>query len=113
MTLDVAQIRQHFPSLALEQNGQPVVFFDNPGGTQVTQACIDGHHRLSDHRQRQHPRRVPHQPAHRRAARPRRTPRWPICCNAADPREIVFGPNMTTLTFAFSRALGRTLQRGR
>jgi cysteine desulfurase family protein (TIGR01976 family) len=32
--------------------------------------------------------------------------------NAADPREIVFGPNMTTLTFAFSRALGRTLRAG-
>jgi selenocysteine lyase/cysteine desulfurase len=32
--------------------------------------------------------------------------------NAADPREIVFGPNMTTLTFAISRAIGRTLQAG-
>ncbi len=32
--------------------------------------------------------------------------------NAADPREIVFGANMTTLTFAFSRAIGRTLKPG-
>ncbi|HEY7848768.1 MAG TPA: cysteine desulfurase-like protein, partial [Ktedonobacterales bacterium] len=32
--------------------------------------------------------------------------------NAADPREIVFGPNMTTLTFAISRALGRSLHPG-
>ena len=30
---------------------------------------------------------------------------------AASPEEIVFGPNMTTLSFALSRALGKTLQR--
>src|SRR5262249_18453297 len=32
--------------------------------------------------------------------------------NASDPREIVFGPNMTTLTFALSRALGRNMRPG-
>jgi cysteine desulfurase family protein (TIGR01976 family) len=32
--------------------------------------------------------------------------------HAASPNEIVFGPNMTTLTFAFSRAIGKTLQSG-
>jgi cysteine desulfurase family protein (TIGR01976 family) len=32
--------------------------------------------------------------------------------NAADPCEIAFGPNMTTLTFALSRAIGRTLTPG-
>jgi len=32
--------------------------------------------------------------------------------HAASPSEIVFGPNMTTLTFAFSRAIGKTLQPG-
>ena len=31
---------------------------------------------------------------------------------AADASEIAFGPNMTTLTFAFSRAIGRTLHPG-
>ena len=30
----------------------------------------------------------------------------------ADPEGIVFGPNMTTLTFAFSRAVGATLRPG-
>ena len=29
-----------------------------------------------------------------------------------DPEEIVFGPNMTTLTFALSRAIGRDLAPG-
>jgi len=32
--------------------------------------------------------------------------------HAASPNQIVFGPNMTTLTFAFSRAIGKTLQPG-
>ena len=32
--------------------------------------------------------------------------------NAARPEEIVFGPNMTTLTFSISRALARTFQPG-
>ena len=32
--------------------------------------------------------------------------------NAASPREIVFGANMTTLTFAVSRAIGRELTPG-
>src|SRR6185312_3192100 len=32
--------------------------------------------------------------------------------HASGPEEIVFGPNMTTLTFAFSRAIGKTLQPG-
>jgi hypothetical protein len=39
--LDLTALRAHFPALALQQDGQPVVFFDNPGGTQVPQACID------------------------------------------------------------------------
>src|SRR5262249_41146773 len=39
--LNLNAIRAAFPSLGFEQNGQPVVYFDNPGGTQVPQACID------------------------------------------------------------------------
>ena len=31
---------------------------------------------------------------------------------ASDPGEIVFGPNMTTLTFAMSRSIARTWQSG-
>ena len=35
-----------------------------------------------------------------------------VFLNAASADEIVFGPNMTTLTFAFSRAIGRELKPG-
>jgi cysteine desulfurase family protein (TIGR01976 family) len=108
---NLAVYRAYFPSLALEQDGQPVAYFDNPGGTQVTQSCIEGITRylttsnantggafLTSKRTDEMLNR-----AHAGMA---------DFLNAADSREIVFGPNMTTLTFAFSRALGRTLAPG-
>jgi cysteine desulfurase family protein (TIGR01976 family) len=111
MTLDVAQIRQHFPSLALEQNGRPVVYMDNPGGTQVTRECIVA---ITDYLTTANANthgafltsaRTDAILTEARAA-------MADFLHAADPREIVFGPNMTTLTFAMSRAIGRALQPG-
>src|SRR5436190_22502010 len=40
-TLDVHALRAEFPSLRLRHNGRPMIFFDNPGGTQVPQRVID------------------------------------------------------------------------
>ena len=109
--LDLAAVRGAFPSLAVELDGQPVVYADNPGGTQVTQACIEA---VSDYYRHNNAntggafltsQRSDAVLAEAHAA-------MADLLNAADPREIVFGPNMTTLTFAFSRALGRTLQPG-
>jgi cysteine desulfurase family protein (TIGR01976 family) len=104
-------VRKAFPALAREQGGAPVVYADNPGGTQVTQACIDAiatyltesnanTHGAFDTSQRSDT--VLGQ-AHAAMA---------DLLNAADPREIIFGPNMTSLTFAMSRAIGRTLKPG-
>ena len=108
---DLSAARAHFPSLALELHGQPVVYFDNPGGTQVPQECIDGITRyLTTANANTGGAFLTSQrndallaEAHAAMA---------DFLNAADPREIVFGPNMTTLTFALSRAIGRTLQPG-
>ncbi|HZC76607.1 MAG TPA: cysteine desulfurase-like protein, partial [Ktedonobacterales bacterium] len=109
--LDLSAVRTHFPALGLEQGGQPVVYLDNPGGTQVPQECIDaiaqylasanantGGAFLTSQRTD-----AMLAEAHAAAA---------DFLNAADPREIAFGANMTTLTFAVSRAIGRTLQAG-
>ncbi len=110
-TFDVAAVRSAFPSLAVEMNGQPVVYADNPGGTQVTQACIDAvsayyrQNNANTHGAFLTSQRSDALLAEAHAA-------MADFLNAADPREIVFGPNMTSLTFAFSRALGRTLQPG-
>jgi len=110
-TLDLAAIRAAFPSLAVELNGQPVVYFDNPGGTQVPQVCIDtitkylasanantGGAFLTS-------QRTDAVLAEAHAA-------MADFLNAADSREIIFGANMTTLTFALSRAIGRMLAAG-
>ena len=39
--LDVAAVRQAFPALSRAMNGVPVIYADNPAGTQVPQACMD------------------------------------------------------------------------
>ena len=38
---DAAALRSQFPALARQQGGQPVIFLDGPGGTQVPQRVID------------------------------------------------------------------------
>lgn len=110
-TLDLAAVRGAFPSLSLEVNGAPAIYFDNPGGTQVTRSCIDAMTEyLTTSNANTHGAFLTSQrtdellgEAHAAMA---------DLLNAADPREIVFGPNMTSLTFAFSRAIGRTLKPG-
>ena len=103
MPLDIAQIRQQFPAL---KRGD--VFFDNPGGTQVPQVVID---RMVDYLTRCNTNRGGafatsiESDAIQEEARA-------ACANflnAACPEEIVFGPNMTTLTLSLARAFGRTL----
>ncbi len=110
-TLDPATVRAHFPSLALEQDGQPVVFLDNPGGTQVAQECIDGiTNYLTTANANTHGAFLTSRRTD--AMMDRAHADMADFLNAADPREIVFGANMTTLTFALSRALGATLSAG-
>ena len=110
-TPDLSAARAHFPSLALEQNGQPVIYFDNPGGTQVPQECIDGIARyLTTANANTHGAFLTSQRSDAILAEAHAA--MADFLNAADPGEIVFGPNMTTLTFALSRAIGRTLQAG-
>ena len=39
--IDLQSVRRQFPSLALKVDGEPVVYLDNPAGTQVPQRVID------------------------------------------------------------------------
>ncbi len=106
MILDVNEVRSHFPSLQGD-----AIFFDNPGGTQVTQEVIDAvtdYYKTSNsntHGAFATAQRTDAVLANARAA-------YADFLNAAAPDEIVFGPNMTTLTFNVSRAIGRTLDEG-
>ena len=103
-------IRACFPALERKHNGHPVAYFDAPGGTQVPRAVAEAmtdylfHHNANTHWA--YPTS-----AETDAIIDRAREAAADLLNAA-PREIVFGNNMTTLTFHLARALGRTWQRG-
>ena len=111
MSFEVDRIRSNFPALALSDEGQSRVYLDNPAGTQVTQGVID---RMADYLCRDNANcggafRTAKQTdeilarAHLEMAG---------FIGAASPREIIMGPNMTSLTFSLSRALGRRFSPG-
>ncbi|HZU70478.1 MAG TPA: cysteine desulfurase-like protein [Ktedonobacteraceae bacterium] len=110
-SLDLSPYRRYFPSLALKVNGNHAVYFDNPGGTQVAQQVIDAmvtyflEANANTHGAFLTSHRTDQVIANARQA-------MADFLYAGSPDEIVFGPNMTTLTFAFSRAIGKTLQPG-
>lgn len=110
VSLDLGWIRKQFPALLQEFNGQPVAFFDGPGGTQVPQVVIDAiaNYLLTSNAN-----------AHGAFATSARTDEMVNTARSAvadflgcGNDEVVFGANMTTLTFAMSRAIGRELQPG-
>ncbi len=106
MTLDIRAIRANFPAL---ESG--TIFFDNPGGTQVTQSVIDA---VRDYYLTANANHGGSFATSRRNDEIVEAARETLAdfLNARSPREIVFGNNMTTLTFHVSRALGRTLSPG-
>jgi len=108
--LSLASIRSQFPSLAQTVNGHPAAFLDGPGGTQVPQRVIDA---ISNYLRRNNANTGGAYATSRHTdamiAEARAAMADFLHC-AAD--EVVFGPNMTTLTFAMSRAIGRDLKPG-
>ncbi|WP_174762873.1 aminotransferase class V-fold PLP-dependent enzyme [Anabaena sp. UHCC 0187] len=109
-SLDIKWIRSQFPALTQTINGKPAIFFDGPGGTQVPGGVLDA---ISDYLVRSNAN------AHGAFATSMRTDALIISARAAiadflgcDNDEVVFGANMTTLTFSVSRAIGRELQPG-
>jgi cysteine desulfurase family protein (TIGR01976 family) len=108
--LDLAWVRSQFPALAQTVNGHPAVFLDGPGGTQVPQRVIDA---ISGYLRRDNANTGGAYATSRNSdamlADARAAMADFLNC-AAD--EIVFGPNMTTLTYAMSRAIGRDLGPG-
>ncbi len=103
MPLDLNAVRENFPAL---KSG--TIYFDNPGGTQVAQSVIDA---MRDYmlmaNANTHGAFATSQRSDEIIAEGRRA--FADFLNARSPDEIIFGPNMTTLTFQLSRALGRTL----
>ena len=104
-TISIEEIRRCFPALARTHNGHPVAYFDGPGGTQVPGAVVEA---MKDY--------LYHHNANTHWAYPTSEETDAIIDSArnvladflnASPTEIVFGANMTTLTFHLARALCR------
>jgi len=108
--LSLASIRSQFPSLAQTVNGHPAVFLDGPGGTQVPERVIDA---ISDYLRRDNSNTGGAYATSRRTDAMLSEARAAMAdffhCGAD---EVIFGPNMTSLTFAISRAIGRDLKSG-
>src|ERR1700755_200188 len=108
--ISTEEIRRWFPALARTHNVYPVAYFDGPGGTQVPRTVVEA---INDY--------LYHHNANTHWAYPTSEETDAIIDAArsvladflnASPTEIVFGANMTTLTFHLARALGRDYQRG-
>lgn len=108
--LDLQGVRRQFPALALQVDGLPAVYLDNPAGTQVPQRVID---RTSAYWRTMNANQggafITSQRSDAMIDEVRQAAATFL--NAA-PDEVVFGANMTTLTFAFSRAIARGFKPG-
>jgi len=109
--IDLSFKRRFFPALSQTYDGKPIVFFDNPGGTQCPQMVMDAvsAYLMNDN--------ANHGGAFATSVRSDAMlhdahQAMADMLGAASADEIVFGANMTTLTFSVSRALGRELKPG-
>ncbi len=107
---DTDRIRAHFPALERLHDGQPVAYFDGPGGTQVPRGVAEA---MTDY--------LYHHNANTHWRYPTSEETDALIANArstladflgAHSDEIAFGANMTTLWFHLSRAIGRTIKAG-
>ena len=107
---NVEKVRRQFPALQEAFNGRQAVFFDNPGGTQVHESVVA---EMVDYMTRRNSNThglfetsirtdAVIEAAHRAASD----------LLGCDADEVVFGNNMTTLTFQVSRSLARELGPG-
>lgn len=107
---DIAWVRAQFPSLKLLVNGRTAAFLDGPAGTQVPQRVISA---IESY--------LVNANANTCGAfeTSRRNDAMILSARAAmadffncDSNEVVFGQNMTTITFALARSIGRELKAG-
>ncbi len=109
--LDVAACRRQFPALAREIAGKPAIYFDGPAGSQVPQKVIDAVGQYMAEHNANHGGVFA---TSRESDAMLSAAREAVAdlLGTDDPDLVAFGANMTTLTFALSRALSRTWQTG-
>ena len=111
MDFPVTKLREQFPALSRVVNNKIPLFLDGPAGTQVPQSVIDAithylttcnaNHAGAFTTSRESDRIIA--AAHQATA---------DFLNASSAEEIIFGQNMTSLTFHFSRSLAKTWSPG-
>ena len=110
MPIDITSVRSGFPALSRTLDGRTVAYLDGPGGTQVHESVIQA---MAGFMERGGSN------LHGSFITSRETDE--VVNNArgavadlfgSDPNEVVFGQNMTSLTYAVSRALSRTWNPG-
>jgi len=107
---DIKWVREQFPSLKLQVNGHTAAFLDGPAGTQVPKQVMDA---VQNYFLRANAN------TYGAFLNSRQTDEMILSTRSAladffncDRNEIVFGQNMTTITFALARAIGRELKPG-
>jgi len=109
-TFDVGWVREQFPSLQLQVNGRPAAFLDGPAGTQVPRQVMAavGNYFLEENAN-----------TYGAFLTSRRTNQTLSASREAmadlfncSPDEVIFGQNMTTITFGLARAIARDLKAG-
>jgi cysteine desulfurase family protein (TIGR01976 family) len=99
-------IREQFPALERVHNGFPVAYFDGPGGTQVPRRVVDA---MVDYLYRHNANTHWNYPTSAETDAAIQEARQAVADFVnSSPDEIVFGNNMTTITFHLARALGRS-----
>ncbi len=110
--IDLTSLRAQFPALQEnDEQGHPFVYFDGPGGTQVPQAVIEA---MASYLTKANANKGGYFITSQRNDEIIKQARIAVAdfLNAPSPQEIVFGANMTTLTYSLSRSIGRLLQPG-
>jgi len=109
-SLDIGWVREQFPSLQLQVRREQVAFLDGPAGTQVPRQVMDAVQKYFIEANAN---------TYGAFLTSRRTNEIVSEARAAmsdffncSPDEVVFGQNMTTITFGLARAIGRELKPG-
>jgi cysteine desulfurase family protein (TIGR01976 family) len=106
MHLDINLIRNQFPALTVDK-----IFLDNPAGTQITQRAADRVYEYLTKTNANHGGAFATSRASDAVVDEARAAAADFL-NAPRPEEIVFGPNMTSITFNISRSIARWLEPG-
>ncbi|NOU51101.1 cysteine desulfurase-like protein [Pseudoalteromonas sp. JBTF-M23] len=109
--MELTQLRRQFPALMQQVNGQSPIFLDGPGGAQVPQSVLSA---MSAYLGYYNSNLGGAFFSSDKTVNLMNDARQAVAdlLNAPSKEQIVFGANMTSLTFSFSRAISRDWQAG-